>query len=243
MGINNTNAALFTGGKIASLPLESMIKIGIVDDKAANRHSLAEKLGMLPDFQVVLQAQDGQDFLDQMGASAVAARPLVVLMDLDMPIMNGIEAIEKGCKIYPDLSFLVLTVFDEDDKIFDAIKAGALGYLLKDETLGGVVQAIHQVVEHGGAPMSPRIARKALAMLSNGQQAPKTAETSADTLLSTREIEILKGLVAGHDYKAIAELLFISPHTVRKHIANIYEKLHVTNRAQAVGMALRKRWF
>lgn len=220
-----------------------MIKIGIVDDKPANRHSLAEKLGMLPDFQVVLQAQDGQDFLTQMRNSAVAARPLVVLMDLDMPIMNGIEAIEKGHKQYPDLCFLVLTVFDEDDKIFDAIKAGALGYLLKDETLGGVVQAIQQVVEHGGAPMSPRIARKALAMLSKGLESEKEEETSADSLLSTREIEILKALVAGHDYKGIAELLFISPHTVRKHIANIYEKLHVTNRAQAVGMALRKRWF
>jgi DNA-binding NarL/FixJ family response regulator len=167
-------------------------------------------------------------------------RPLVVLMDLDMPRMGGIEAIQHGARRYPDTSFLVLTVFDEDEKIFEAIRAGALGYLLKDETLGGITQAIISAVEFGGAPMSPRIARKALQLLSNKMQ---IAEPEKPAELSERETEILKNLVDGLDYKAIAELMFISPHTVRKHIANIYDKLHVNNRAQAVGLALRKKWF
>lgn len=217
-----------------------MIKIGIVDDKAGIRNSLIEKLNQLEGFQVVLNAADGEDFLEQMAAAEPATRPLVVLMDLDMPRMGGIEAIQLGARRYPDTSFLVLTVFDEDEKIFEAIKAGAIGYLLKDETLGGITQAMISAVEYGGAPMSPRIARKALQLLSNKKPA---AEPEKPAELSERETEILKNLVDGLDYKAIAELMFISPHTVRKHIANIYDKLHVNNRAQAVGLALRKKWF
>lgn len=244
MTINNAYAALPEESIYANLrTTERMIRIAIVDDKAGNRNSLAEKMGQLPDFEVCFTAADGAEFLQEMALRPVARRPLVVLMDLDMPVMNGIEAISKAHELYPEVHFLVLTVFDEDDKIFEAIAAGALGYLLKDESLGTVVQAIIQVVEFGGAPMSPRIARKALHMLTKSRETATLPASEVAPQLSTRETEILKALVNGLDYKAIAELLFISPHTVRKHIANIYEKLHVTNRAQAVGLALRKRWF
>lgn len=115
---------------------------------------------------MVLQAQVGQDFLNQMCTHAIAKWPLVVLTGLDIPIVNGIEAIEKGREDFPDVLFLVLAVFDEDDKLFYAIKAVAPGYLLKDETLGGVVQAIQQVTAHV-VPWSPRIAQKASAMPRN----------------------------------------------------------------------------
>lgn len=244
MNTNTTYAALPEPSVYANLRSnERMIRIAIVDDKAGNRNSLAEKMGQLPDFEVCFTAGDGAEFLHEMAARPAARQPLVVLMDLDMPVMNGIEAISRAHELYPDVHFLVLTVFDEDDKIFEAIAAGALGYLLKDESLGAVVQAIIQVVEFGGAPMSPRIARKALQMLTKSRQSATVPPSEVAPELSTRETEILKALVNGLDYKAIAELLFISPHTVRKHIANIYEKLHVTNRAQAVGLALRKRWF
>ena len=246
MGIttNTTYAALPEPSIYANLHSnDRMIRIAIVDDKAGNRNSLAEKMGQLPDFEVCFTAADGAEFLQEMATRPAARQPLVVLMDLDMPVMNGIEAISRAHELYPDVHFLVLTVFDEDDKIFEAIAAGALGYLLKDESLGSVVQAIIQVVEFGGAPMSPRIARKALQLLTKSRQSATVPASEVAPELSTRETEILKALVNGLDYKAIAELLFISPHTVRKHIANIYEKLHVTNRAQAVGLALRKRWF
>lgn len=244
MNTNTAYAALSNPSVYANLhATERMIRIAIVDDKAGNRNSLAEKMGQLPDFEVCFTAGNGVEFLQEMAGRPASQQPLVVLMDLDMPVMNGIEAISRAHELYPDVHFLVLTVFDEDDKIFEAIAAGALGYLLKDESLGTVVQAIIQVVEFGGAPMSPRIARKALQLLTKSRQSATVPASEVAPELSTRETEILKALVNGLDYKAIAELLFISPHTVRKHIANIYEKLHVTNRAQAVGLALRKRWF
>lgn len=244
MNTNTSYAALPEPSIYANLRSnDRMIRIAIVDDKAGNRNSLAEKMGQLPNFEVCFTAADGAEFLREMALRPAARQPLVVLMDLDMPVMNGIEAISRAHELYPDVHFLVLTVFDEDDKIFEAIAAGALGYLLKDESLGSVVQAIIQVVEFGGAPMSPRIARKALQLLTKSRQSATVPASEVAPELSTRETEILKALVNGLDYKAIAELLFISPHTVRKHIANIYEKLHVTNRAQAVGLALRKRWF
>lgn len=244
MTTNTSYAALPEPSIYGNLRItERMIRIAIVDDKAGNRNSLAEKMGQLPDFDVCFIADNGAEFLQEMAARPAARQPLVVLMDLDMPVMNGIEAISRAHELYPDVHFLVLTVFDEDDKIFEAIAAGALGYLLKDESLGSLVQAIIQVVEFGGAPMSPRIARKALQLLTKSRQSATVPASEVAPELSTRETEILKALVNGLDYKAIAELLFISPHTVRKHIANIYEKLHVTNRAQAVGLALRKRWF
>jgi DNA-binding NarL/FixJ family response regulator len=144
--------------------------------------------------------------------------------------------------MYPGTRFLMLTVFDDDDKIFDAIRAGAVGYFLKDEKIENIIQGIKDVLDSGGSPMSPRIARKALNLLMNA-----TVDTSKkeedDSNLSDREKEILKLMVEGHDYKVVAEKLFISPHTVRKHIANIYEKLHVTSKVQAVRLAMKKKWF
>ena len=214
-----------------------MIHLAIVDDKQPNRVSLSEKLSFVKDINVVFLAANGEDFLEQMKQQKQL--PDVVLMDIDMPIMNGIEAVNTATELFPNTRFVMLTVFDDDDKIFEAIKAGAIGYLLKDENVDRIVAAVYEIMEYGGSPMSPRIARKALQLLSQG----KPQKTKAETVLSVREMDILKGLVEGLDYKGVAEKLFISPHTVRTHITKIYQKLHVSSKTQAVMLAVKNKWF
>ena len=222
-----------------------MIKIAIVDDRPQNRNSIKEQLVFSGDVSILFLAQNGLDFLEQMAALKVADRPQVVLMDIEMPVLDGIAAVNRASVLYTDTKYLMLTVFDDYDKIFDAIKAGASGYLLKDEKTAKILEALHQVVEDGGAPMSPSIARKALNLLANDVPLPSKPNGDSDELkvLSAREAEILKYLVDGLDYKDVAEKIFLSPHTIRKHIANIYTKLHVTNRSQVVRLAVKKKWF
>lgn len=219
------------------------IRIAIVDDKQPNRVSLSERLSAVHAYELVFMAVNGDDFLDKMKTSQPSARPQIVLMDIDMPVMDGIETVKRSSQLYPDVKFLMVTIFDDDEKIFEAIKAGASGYLLKDETGLAISEAIKEVLEFGGAPMSPRIARKAMNLLMNASiPAEKTAE--ADNYeLSSREMDILKLMVDGCDYKQVADKLFISPHTVRKHIANIYDKLHVCSKVDAVKIAIKKGWF
>jgi len=213
-----------------------MIKVAIVDDKQLNRNSLSEKLCTRSNIQVLFTAINGEDFLLKMKDSQEL--PDIVFMDIDMPVLNGIEAVNSASELYPNTKYLMLTVFDDDDKIFEAIKAGAVGYLLKDENPDRLINALYEVVEFGGSPMSPRIARKSLQMLSKAK-----IEKKMTTPLSEREMEILKGLVEGKDYKKIAEEQFLSPYTVRTHITNIYKKLHVNNRTQAVKISVKQGWF
>ncbi len=214
-----------------------MITIAIVDDKQPNRVSLNEKITYDKHISVSFMAANGEDFLEKMNEAK--PKPNVVLMDIDMPIMNGIEAVNIAAEKYPETRFIMLTVFDDDEKIFDAIKAGAIGYLLKDESVDKIIAAIKEIVEFGGSPMSPRIARKALQLL---MQAKVEIKKEEDTVLTDREMDILKGLVQGLDYKSVADKLFISPHTVRTHITNIYKKLHVSSKTQAVMLAVKNKW-
>src|SRR5215471_20950478 len=141
--------------------------VALVDDKSQNRLSLAEKMKWSDDVDILFTAENGADFLDRMKHLDLAHQPKIVLMDIEMPVMNGIEAVRTATQLYPDVKFLMLTVFDDDDKIFEAIKAGASGYLLKDEKITTIIECIQEVVEIGGAPMSPRIARKAFDLLRN----------------------------------------------------------------------------
>jgi len=220
-----------------------MIKVAIVDDKPQNRNSIKEKLIYSGEAEVIFTAQNGKDFLEQMAALKTASQPQVVLMDIEMPLVDGIAAVGMASITYPGTRYLMLTVFDDDDKIFDAIKAGAAGYLLKDESVEKILIAMKQIIEDGGGPMSPRIARKALNMLMSNPAPVAAGPDSILKMLSDREAEILKLLVDGMDHMDVAGKLFLSPHTIRKHIANIYGKLHVTNRSQVVKLAVKRRWF
>ncbi len=164
-----------------------MITIAIVDDKQPNRISLYEKITYDKEITVAFLAANGEDFLEQM--KTATTKPDVVLMDIDMPIMNGIEAVNIASELYPDSKFIMLTVFDDDEKIFDAIKAGASGYLLKDETVDKIITAVKEIITFGGSPMSPRIARKALNLL---MHATLEKKRQTETILSEREMDILK---------------------------------------------------
>lgn len=221
------------------------VRIALVDDKRLIRNSLAGQIAYYKEITVVFQANDGSEFLQNMKALPPAGRPQVVLMDIEMPVMDGIEAVTIAKEVYPDVYFLMLTVFDDDEKLFEAIKAGATGYLLKDEKISSIVKAITEIVFEGGVPMSPRIARKVLGLLRNPREdvAPVEDDDKETQMLSARELEILNRIVDGLNYQQIGERLFISPHTVRKHIANIYEKLHVSNKASAIKIAIKKKWF
>src|SRR5215470_1195434 len=191
------------------------IPIAIVDDRSQNRLSLAERINISEDIEVKFTAQNGDDFLEQMKKLPALQLPRVVLMDIEMPVMNGIEAVHFGKQLYPEVKFLMLTVFDDDDKIFEAIKAGASGYLLKDEKISTIIDCINQLVEMDAAPMSPSIARKALNMLAGRYGSKEEShQSSFQNNLSQRETEILRLLVEGYDYRAIAEKLFLSTHTV-----------------------------
>jgi DNA-binding NarL/FixJ family response regulator len=214
------------------------IRVAIVDDKIQNRLPLAERLKSFSELDVVFTSANGRLFLQDIKQHADVQ---LVLMDIEMPEMDGIKTVELAAQHYPAIKFIMLTVFDDEDKIFEAIKAGACGYLLKDDAAGKIYKSIIEAVELGGAPMSPGIARKALSLLSKAD-VPVSLTSNPPEEISQRELEILKYLVNGFDYKAIAEKLFISPHTVRKHIGNIYHKLQVNSKAQAIRLAMKKRW-
>jgi DNA-binding NarL/FixJ family response regulator len=216
-------------------------RIAIVDDRPQNLTSLSEKIVFSGEVTVLFTAQNGSEFMEKLKSLEPDRLPQVVLMDIDMPVMNGIEAVRNSHAIYDNIRFIMLTVFDDDDKLFEAIQAGADGYLLKEERVDVILQSIREVIDREGAPMSPRIARKALKLLT-ASAAPVAPEEKAASTLSDREMDILKELVNGLEYKQIAERLFISPHTVRKHISNIYEKLHVTSKTQVVKLALKNKW-
>lgn len=222
-----------------------MTYIAIVDDKQSIRNALLQRFENSENYKVLFSAENGEAFLEKMMEARKMITPDVVLMDIDMPVMNGIEAISKAKDIYPQTKFLMLTIFDDDDKIFEAIKAGANGYLLKDEPLEKIKDAIRNLIDDNGAPMSPSIARKALELLMNARVDAKNIQNKeADNHnLTERENEILKLLVDGLEYKEIAEITSTSPNTIRNHITNIYKKLHVTSKAQAIRMAMNKKWF
>lgn len=221
------------------------LRIGIVDDKAVNRTSISDKIKQFEDLGICFMAVNGNDCLEQLKGLPLEKMPEVIFMDLEMPEMDGVQTISLARAMYPEIFFIVLTVFDDDDKIFEAIKAGAHGYLLKDESAIALHNAITNVVESGGAPMSAAIARKAFDMLGKAQMLTenKVAEPHLlDSLLTEREKEILLQTINGLDAKRIASMLDISVLTIRKHIANIYQKLHVNSKAQIISLAHKNNW-
>jgi DNA-binding NarL/FixJ family response regulator len=222
-----------------------MIKIVIVDDRDHVRDTLEKRLQYTNEIKVIHTSCNGEDFLAFMKTLQLFNLPEVVIMDIEMPVLNGIETVAIASAIYPDVKFIMLTVFDSDEAIFNAIRAGAHGYLLKDENTDTIIEHIKLVAEDKGAVMSPAIARKALDLLmgKSSKTEPADAGIKSETSLTDREIAVLNCLVKGLDHKSISQKLDISPATVRTHLANIYKKLHVSSKTQAIGLAVKRKWF
>lgn len=220
------------------------IRIAIVDDKASNRNIIKDKLLRRQQFEIVFTAENGNDFLDKMKSLAIEKTPDVVLMDLEMPEMDGVDAVAAGSYLYPSVKFVMLTIFDDEEKIFNAIKAGAFGYLLKDESAENIAGTLTQMYENGVGPISPGIAHKILQLVQNNHitlpQKPAAEKGKTPFNLTEREQEILILLVRGLMYKEIGSQLDISPNTAKKHVLNIYSKLHVNSKAQALALAYEK---
>lgn len=218
--------------------MNKTIDIAIVDDNAGLLLQMEENLSDAENMKVLFTAINGQDLLDKL--AIVSKLPQVILMDIEMPVMNGIEATAIVTK-ETDIKVLILTVFDNDEKVFEAIKAGAAGYLLKDSKPYRIVNAIEDIML-GGGPMSPLIAAKTLSLLRQ-KTVSNTQPQPSDFNLSERETELLQLLVQGLSYQQIADNLFISHGTVRKHIENIYSKLHINSKVEAVNTANKHKWF
>jgi DNA-binding NarL/FixJ family response regulator len=209
-----------------------MIKIAIAEDNVFLQKAILEKISLYEDLACRITAANGQLLLEKLEANHNID---VILMDIEMPKMNGIEATHAVKARYPQIKIIMLTIFDNDEKIFDAIKAGADGYLLKEVKSAELHQGILETLE-GGAAMTPSIALKTLKLLRNPPEQRSTA-TSTAIALTTRETEVLEQLSKGLSYGLIADNLFISAGTVRKHIENIYAKLQVHNKMEAVEKA------
>jgi DNA-binding NarL/FixJ family response regulator len=212
------------------------VRIAIVDDNFHTRQSINELLGYSKSLDVCYMGESGKSFLAYLKEIRNDIFPDVVLMDIDMPELDGIDTVAIAKTVYPSIRFLMLTVYDDEDLLFRAIKAGASGFLLKDEKINVIEQHIWNLYKGIDAPMSPSIAQKALMLIhrSPGKGGEKDDQLQAPIDVSAREIEVLQLLVDGYNYKDIGDKLFISYNTVKKHVANIYEKLHVTSKAQAI---------
>ena len=206
------------------------IRVLVVDDHVVVRRGIRALLATVDGIRVVGEAQDGQEALEKIGI----LRPDVILLDLLMPRMDGIEVTRRAITENPEARILVLTSFAADDKVFPAIKAGALGYLLKDTGPEQLVNAIQQV-HCGESSLSPAIARKVLQEISRPVSEPLTAEP-----LTEREVEVLQVLATGKSNQEMAAELMISEATVRTHVSNILGKLHLASRTQAALYALRE---
>lgn len=211
-----------------------MIKVALFDDNALLRDSVSLLIQDAEDMILCGAFEDCRNVLRDIERSA----PDVVLMDIDMPGINGIEGVRLIHKTYPELKVLMQTVFEDDDKVFAAIKAGAAGYLLKNAGAQKLLEAIREV-QQGGAPLTPSIAMKVLQHF----QADPTVPEAEDFQLSPREKDVLALLIKGYSYKMIADSLSISYPTVRTHMTRIYEKLHVSSMTEAVAKALNQKMF
>lgn len=209
-----------------------MIKISIAEDNAIALKTLENKLSNFPDIGIIHTAKNGAELIANFETESNID---VLLMDIEMPKMNGIEATARIKEKFTSVKIVMITIYDDDDYIFNAIKAGADSYILKDTKAEKIYETITDTL-NGGSVMSPSIAIKALQFLRHNAQ-PALVQKPTSTLLSEREIQILEKLSQGSTNKAIAEILFISPFTVKRHIENIYKKLQAQNRVELIEKA------
>ena len=211
-----------------------MIKVALAEDNVFLGQNMMDQLSSFPNIQFKFWAQNGQSLLDQLSKGDLVD---LIIMDIEMPVMDGIQATAEVSQNYPHVKVMISTVFDDDDNLFNAIKAGANGYLLKDEPIEKVLQSINEVMD-GGAPMTSSIAMRTLKLL---RAHPAELEPIKEFNLTGRETEILEQLCKGLSYNQIAENLIISPKTVRKHIENVYGKLNVHSKLEALKIAQKNR--
>jgi DNA-binding NarL/FixJ family response regulator len=209
-----------------------MINVMVVEDNDAIREGL----------KILIDGTEGYSCMaayprcDIMLKTLDKLKPDVLLMDLGLPGMSGIDGIKHAKLLLPELTILVLTVYEENELVFDALCAGACGYLVKKTPPSKLLEAIHEAF-HGGSPMSANIARKVIDFF---QQKKQFSPQKQQSILTPREREILSGLVEGKSFKSIADSLFISIETVRFHFRNIYKKLHVHSQSEAVAKAIKE---
>lgn len=207
------------------------ISVAIVEDNKDLRVGTTYVLKASPALEVVGSYESAEELLD----SFEETKPDVVLMDIELPGISGIEATAKLKADHPNVQIVILSVFEDDENVFQAICSGACGYISKPVMPNRVLDIVEQAFA-GSSPMSPHIARKVLEMFKKHLPPPK-----ADYNLTPREIEVLDMLIQGFDNKMIAEKMFLSTYTIRAHIRNIYDKLHVHSKSQAVAKALKER--
>ena len=208
-----------------------MIKVAIVEDNTLLRQSLEQLFNRTENMRCVASLNNLLNVVHEFQK----AQPDIVLMDIGLPDITGIEGVRTVTSNFDDIQVLMFTVFEDDEKIFEAVRSGASGYLLKKTPPEEIVDAVKELHE-GGAPMSPSIARKVIQAFQ-----AKPANHLEEYQLTSREKELLFALVDGLSYKKIAEKYFVSIHTVRSHISSIYEKLHVNSKSQAVAKALQNK--
>ncbi len=202
------------------------ISVAIVEDNNDIRQALEQIITMADGYTLAGSCINGEEAINKIPS----LNPAVVLMDINLGGINGIECVKILKELYPQILFMMCTVYEEDEKIFNALSAGASGYVLKKTTPDKLLNAITELYE-GGAPMSSQIASKVVAAF---KSKPFSVNSDSLDVLSKREKEILEALSKGLLYKEIADQLYISSQTVRKHVYHIYEKLHVSNRVEAV---------
>ena len=215
------------------------IRLLLVDDQLLLRNGLRLLLNLEPDLQVIGEAGNGEEAIEQYAALL----PDVVLMDIRMPVLDGVAATQQIRQRWPGSKIIILTTFDDDTYVFDGLRAGALGYLLKDVSAPELAQAI-RTVNAGGALIEPSIARKVLAEFSrqaipSGSSLGQNVEIEA---LSERELEILRLAAQGLTNRQIAERLYLAEGTVKNYVSAIFQKMGVQDRTQAVLLAQQKRW-
>jgi DNA-binding NarL/FixJ family response regulator len=206
------------------------ITLAIVEDLDEVREGLSQFISLSPDFKVLDTFKTAEEALFDLPKIC----PDIVIMDISLPGMNGIDCIKQVKTKIPRTQFMMFTVYENDEKVFEALKAGASGYLLKNTGLVHMIESLKELYQ-GGSPMSSNIARKLVTVFREQQK-----ESTPVQLLSNRENEILQLLAKGLLYKEIADTLTISTGTVRQHIHKIYEKLHVQNRTEAINKAFGK---
>ncbi len=212
-------------------------RLALVDDNYFLIQVVSEKLSFFDDLKLKLTAGNGQELIEKLSRDSQID---LILMDIEMPVMNGIEATREVKKRFPHIKIVMLTVFDNDENVFQSIQAGADGYLLKEVDPQILYDGINDTLE-GGAAMTPSIALKTLKFLRNPEGLENLEQEKEEIKLSERETEVLEQLSKGLSYTAIADNLILSPSTIRKHIENIYKKLQVHNKLEAIQKAERNK--